>query len=232
MNQTIPVNFIHLSAVLVRRFWLWLIAGAAAGAVLLSLLQLALPERYQAVAVVTLTDWQTERLSRRDDATDKNPANVGGASADEVSRALVRLKQAEFYQSFPTTVQPEQLSVEHKRRGNLVTLKWTSRSALAAENELQTLVQLWDQQWRQQFIQQRQQQLLQLAQLKSDASLLQQQLQFELEYAEQAQPFALQYLQVAQAEPQPEAPALWLVLLTGALLGFSCSFMLLMLWRL
>lgn len=60
----------------------------------------------------------------------------------------------------------------------------------------------------------------------------QRQLQFELDYAQQAQPFALQQVQGPDASEQSLRPALWLMLLFGALFGFSCAFILLMLWRL
>jgi uncharacterized protein involved in exopolysaccharide biosynthesis len=227
-------NFVMLSAVLLRRFWLILLASAVLGAAALYMLQLSTTERYQASAVVTLTDWQTERLTLRDDPADKNPANVGGASADEMSRALLILKQPEFFQSLARAAKAQQLSVEHKRRGNLVTLKWSSSSSQNAVTELNLVLQLWDMRWRQQFIQQKQQQLTSVQQLvQTDALQPQlQQLQFELDYAKQAQPFALRLLQNPEAPTHSERPALWLMLLCGALFGFSCAFIVLMLWRL
>lgn len=226
-------NFVSLSAVLLKRFWLLLVAAAVLGAAALYIVQLSAAERYQAIAVVTLTDWQTERLTRRDDPTNKNPANVGGASADAVSRALLWLKDPDFFQSLARSANAEQLSVEHKRRGNLVTLKWSSNSAKSAEAELALVIKQWDQRWRQQFIQQKQQELLTLQQLQSSDLVQQQQNQhqFELDYAKQAQPFALQLLQSPEAPQQSERPALWLMLLCGAFFGFSCAFVLLMLWR-
>ena len=231
-NYSAQANFISLSAVLLQRFWLLLVAAAVLGAAALYIVQLSAPERYQAVAVVTLTDWQTERLTRRDDPHDKNPANVGGASADEMSRALVLLKDPDFFQSLPHSATAEQLSVEHKRRGNLVTLKWTSSSAQSAGAELALVLKQWDQRWRAQFIQQKQQDLRTLQQLQANAQPQLTQLQFELEYAQQAEPFALQQLQSPEALEQSLRPALWLMLVFGAFLGFSCAFILLMLWRL
>jgi len=233
-NLLAHANFVSLSAVLLRRFWLLLLAAAVLGAAALYIFQLSTAVRYQAIAVVTLTDWQTERLTRRDDPNDKNPANVGGASADAVSRALLWLKDPDFFQSLARSANVEQLSVEHKRRGNLVTLKWISNSEKSAETELALVLKLWDQRWRQQFIQQKQQELLTLQQLLSSDLVQQQQnrLQFELDYAKQAQPFALQQLQSPEAPEQSKGPALWLMLLFGAFFGFSCAFILLMLWRL
>lgn len=227
-------NFVSLSAVLFKRYWLLLMAAAALGAAALYINQLSMAARYQASAVVTLTDWQTERLTLRDNAKDKNPANVGGASADEMSKALVWLKQPDFFQSLTYPATAGQLSVEHKRRGNLVTLKWSSSSAQSAETELALLIKHWDKRWQAEFIQQKQQELQLLQQLQSSALLQQQQeqLQFELDYAKQAQPFALWPLQSPQAPEHSERPAVWLILLCGAVLGFSCTFMLLMLWRL
>lgn len=199
MNQTLvtQANFVSLSALLFQRFWLVLVAASVFGAAALYVFQLSATERYQATAVVTLTDWHTERLTRRDDPADKNPANVGGASADEMSRALVLLKDADFFQSLSHSANAEQLSVEHKRRGNLVILKWSSSSAQSAAAELTSVLTQWDKLWRMQFIQQKQQQLQNLQQLKSSELVKQQQhqLQFEIEYAQQAQPFALQPLQ-------------------------------------
>ncbi|MBU0914193.1 MAG: hypothetical protein KKF22_16795 [Gammaproteobacteria bacterium] len=233
-NLLAHANFVSLSTVLLKRFWLLLLAAAVLGAAALYILQLSTAERYQAIAVVTLTDWQTERLTRRDDPTNKNPANVGGASADAVSRELLWLKDPDFFQSLARSANAEQLSVEHKRRGNLVTLKWSSNSAKSAETELNLVIKQWDQRWRQQFIKQKQQELLTLQQLQSSDLVQQQQnqLQFELDYAKQAQPFALQLLQSPEALQQSERPALWLMLLCGAFFGFSCAFVLLMLWRL
>jgi len=233
-NALTQANFVSLSAVLFRRFWLLLIAAAVLGAAALYIAQLSTAERYQATAVVTLTDWQTERLTRRDDPDDKNPANVGGASADEMSRALLLLKADDFFQALPRSATAEQLSVEHKRRGNLVTLRWNSNSAQNAETELALVIKQWDQQWRAQFIQYKQQELQTLGQLQASELVQQQQyqLQFELNYAQQAQPFALQQLQNPEAPEQSRGPALWLILLLGALLGFSCAFILLMIWRL
>ncbi len=233
-NLVAHANFVSLSAVLLRRFWLLLLAAAVLGAAALYIFQLSTAERYQSIAVVTLTDWQTERLTRRDDPNDKNPANVGGASADAFSRAILWLKDPDFFQSLARAANAEQLSVEHKRRGNLVTLKWSSNSAKNAETELALVIRLWDQRWRQQFIQQKQQQLLTLQQVQgSELKQRQQhQLQFELDYAKQAQPFALQQLQSPKTPDQSERPALWLMLLFGAFFGFSCAFILLMLWRL
>lgn len=233
-NLLAHANFVSLSAVLLKRFWLLLLAAAVLGAAALYIFQLSTAVRYQAIAVVTLTDWQTERLTRRDDPNDKNPANVGGASADAVSRALLWLKDPDFFQSLARSANVEQLSVEHKRRGNLVTLKWISNSEKSAETELALVLKLWDQRWRQQFIQQKQQELLTLQQLSSSDLVQQQQnrLQFELDYAKQAQPFALQQLQRPEAPEQSKGPALWLMLLFGAFFGFSCAFILLMLWRL
>jgi len=232
-NPLVDANFVSLSAVLLKRFWLLLITTTMLGALALYAVQLSTPERYQAVAVVSLTDWQTERLTRRDDPADKNPANVGGASADDMSRALVLLKDPALFHAVERSADAKQLSVEHKRRGNLVTLKWTSNSAQSAETELALLLQQWDQRWRQQFIQQKQQQLHTMQQLSSDAPVQQlQQLQFELAYAQQAEPFALQQLQSPKASEQSLRPALWLMVVFGALLGFSCTFILLMLWRL
>lgn len=231
-NYSAQANFISLSAVLLQRFWLLLVAAAVLGAAALYIVQLSAPERYQAVAVVTLTDWQTERLTRRDDPNDKNPANVGGASADEMSRALVLLKDPDFFQSLPHSATAEQLSVEHKRRGNLVTLKWISSSAQSAGAELALVLKQWDQRWRAQFIQQKQQDLRTLQQLQANAQPQLTQLQFELEYAQQAEPFALQQLQSPEALEQSLRPALWLMLVFGAFFGFSCAFILLMLWRL
>lgn len=233
-NLLAHANFVSLSAVLLKRFWLLLLAGAVLGAAALYIVQLSTAVRYQAIAVVTLTDWQTERLTRRDDPNDKNPANVGGASADAVSRALLWLKDPDFFQSLARSANAEQLSVEHKRRGNLVTLKWSSNSAKNAETELDLVIRLWDQRWRQQFIQQKQQQLTALQQLPVTDVLLQQQslAQFELDFAKKAQPFALQQLQSPEAPEHSERPALWMMLLFGAVFGFSCAFILLMLWRL
>ncbi len=227
-------NFVSLSVVLLKRFWLLLTAAAVLGAAALYICQLSMAERFQSSAVVTLTDWQTERLTLRDDPKDKNPANVGGASADEMSKALVWLKQPDFFQSLPRTATAEQLSVEHKRRGNLVTLKWTSGSAQSAETELLLLIQQWDQRWQKDFIQQKQQLLSTLRQLAQTGPVKQQQeqLQFELDYARQAQPFALQLLQAPDIPTQSQSPALWLMLLWGSVLGFSCAFILLMLCRL
>ena len=96
-NLLAHANFVSLSAVLLKRFWLLLLAAAVLGAAALYIFQLSTAVRYQAIAVVTLTDWQTERLTRRDDPNDKNPANVGGASADAVSRALLWLKDPDFF---------------------------------------------------------------------------------------------------------------------------------------
>lgn len=233
-NLLAHANFVSLSTVLLKRFWLLLLAAAVLGAAALYIVQLSTAERYQATAVVTLTDWQTERLTRRDAPHDKNPANVGGASADAVSRALLWLKDPDFFQSLARSANAEQLSVEHKRRGNLVTLKWSSNSAKSAETELALVITQWDQRWRQQFIKQKQQELLTLQQLQSSDLVQQQQNQhqFELDYAKQAQPFALQLLQSPEAPQQSERPALWLMLLCGAFFGFSCAFVLLMLWRL
>lgn len=233
-NLLAHANFVSLSAVLLKRFWLLLLAAAVLGAAALYIFQLSTAVRYQAIAVVTLTDWQTERLTRRDDPNDKNPANVGGASADAVSRALLWLKDPDFFQSLARAANVEQLSVEHKRRGNLVTLKWSSNSEESAEKELALVIKQWDQRWRQQFIQQKQQELLTLQQLSSSDLVQQQQnrLKFELDYAKQAQPFALHQLQNPEAPEQSERPALWLMLLFGAFFGFSCAFILLMLWRL
>ncbi|MCA1929779.1 hypothetical protein [Rheinheimera sp.] len=236
MNQNLltQANFVSLSALLLRRFWLLLLAAAVLGAATLYIVQLSTADRYQAFAVVSLTDWQTERLTRRDDPADKNPANVGGASADDMSRALVWLKEPDFFQSLSRAATAEQLSVEHKRRGNLVTLKWTSNSAQNAQTELELILKQWDQLWRQRFIQQKRQELRSLEQLQSTdiVKQKQEQLQFELDYAQQAQPFALQQLQSPQIPQTSESPALWLMLLFGACLGFSCAFILLMLWRL
>jgi hypothetical protein len=236
MNQTLvtQANFVSLSALLFKRFWLLLVAASVFGAAALYVFQLSATERYQATAVVTLTDWQTERLTKRDDPADKNPANVGGASADEMSRALVLLKDADFFQSLSHSANAEQLSVEHKRRGNLVTLKWNSSSAQSAAAELTSVLTQWDKLWRMQFLQQKQQQLQNLQQLKSSELVKQQQhqLQFEVEYAQQAEPFALKQLQSPKASESSLRPALWLMLVFGALLGFSCAFILLMLWRL
>lgn len=233
-NLLAHANFVSLSAVLLKRFWLLLLAAAVLGAAALYIFQLSTAVRYQAIAVVTLTDWQTERLTRRDDPNDKNPANVGGASADAVSRALLWLKDPDFFQSLARAANAEQLSVEHKRRGNLVTLKWSSNSEKSAEKELALVIKQWDQRWRQQFIQQKQQELLTLQQLQTNELVQQQQsrLQFELDYAKQAQPFALHQLQSPEAPEQSERPALWLMLLFGAFFGFSCAYILLMLWRL
>jgi hypothetical protein len=233
-NLLAQANFVSLSAVLLKRFWLLLLAAAVLGAAALYIFQLSAAVRYQAIAVVTLTDWQTERLTRRDDPNDKNPSNVGGASADAVSRALLWLKDPDFFQSLARAANVEQLSVEHKRRGNLVTLKWSSNSEKSAEKELALVIKQWDQRWRQQFIQQKQQELLTLQQLSSSDLVQQQQnrLQFELDYAKQAQPFALHQLQSPEAPEQSKRPALWLMLLFGAFFGFSCAFILLMLWRL
>jgi len=233
-NLLAHANFVSLSAVLLKRFWLLLLAAAVLGAAALYIFQLSTAVRYQAIAVVTLTDWQTERLTRRDDPNDKNPANVGGASADAVSRALLWLKDPDFFQSLARAANVEQLSVEHKRRGNLVTLKWSSNSEKSAEKELALVIKQWDQRWRQQFIQQKQQELQTLQQLQSSDLVQQQQnrLQFELDYAKQAQPFALQQLQIPDAPEHSKRPALWLMLLFGAFFGFSCAFILLMLWRL
>ena len=233
-NLLVHANFVSLSAVLLRRFWLLLVAAAVLSAAALYIFQLSTAVRYQAIAVVTLTDWQTERLTRRDDPNDKNPANVGGASADEMSRAILWLKDPDFFQSLARAASAEQLSVEHKRRGNLVTLKWSSNSAKSAEAELTLVLKQWDQRWRSQFIQQRQQELRTLQQLQStDLGQQQQnQLQFELAYAKQAPSFALQQLQSPEAPEYSKRPALWLMLLVGAFFGFSCAFILLMLWRL
>lgn len=236
MNQNLVAhaNFISLSAILLRRFWLLLIAAAVIGAASLYMFQLGTAERYQATAVVTLTDWQTERLTRRDDPKDNNPANVGGASADALSRALVWLKEPDFFQSLARAATAEQLSVEHKRRGNLVTLKWSSNSAPNAEAELALVLKLWDQRWRQQFIQQKQQQLFSLAKIPDTALSQQAQdvAQYELDIAMNAQPFALQQLKTPTAPMHGEHPALWLMLLCGAIFGFSCAFIVLMLCRL
>lgn len=233
-NLLAHANFVNLSAVLFRRFWLLLVAAAVLGAAALYIVQLSTAQRYQATAVITLTDWQTERLTKRDDPNDKNPANVGGASADEMSRALVLLKAPDFFQALQRSATAEQLSVEHKRRGNLVTLKWNSSSAQNAETELALVINQWDQQWRAQFIEHKQQELQTLGQLQASELVQQQQrqLQFELDYAQQAQPFALQQVQSPDASEQSLRPALWLMLLFGALFGFSCAFILLMLWRL
>ncbi|MDF3125549.1 hypothetical protein [Rheinheimera sp. 1928-s] len=233
-NLLAHANFVSLSAVLLRRFWLLLLAAAVLGAAALYIVQLSTALRYQATAVVTLTDWQTERLTRRDDPNDKNPANVGGASADAVSRALLWLKDPDFFQSLARSANAEQLSVEHKRRGNLVTLKWLSNSASNAETELALVIKLWDQRWRQQFIQQKQQQLTNLQQLPV-TDLMQQQkdrTEYELAYAKTAQPFALHQLQSPEAPQQSKSPALWLMLCFGGFFGFSCAFIVLMLWRL
>lgn len=232
-NLYASANFVMLSAALLRRFWLILTAAAVLGAAAFYMLQLSTAERYQTSAVVTLTDWHTERLTRRDDPADKNPANVGGASADEMSRALLILRQPEFFQSLARSAKAQQLSVEHKRRGNLVTLKWSSNSAQSAITELQLVLQQWDTEWRQQFILQKKQQLAGLDQLDptEPSQQLQQQLHFELDYAKQAQPFALQLVQSPEVPMQSERPALWLMLLFGAVFGFSCAFILLMLWR-
>ncbi|WP_233077824.1 hypothetical protein [Rheinheimera soli] len=233
-NLLAHANFVSLSAVLLRRFWLLLLAAAVLGAAALYIVQLSTAVSYQATAVVTLTDWQTERLTRRDDPNDKNPANVGGASADAMSRALLWLKAPDFFQSLARSVNAQQLSVEHKRRGNLVTLKWKSNSATNAETELALVLGLWDQRWRQQFIQQKQQELATLQQVPVTDLVKQQQnrTQYELDYAKKAQPFALHLLESAKAPEQSERPALWLMLLFGAFFGFSCAFILLMLWRL
>lgn len=236
MSQNLFANasFVSLSAVLLKRFWLLLLAAAVLGAAALYIFQLSTPMHYQSVAVVTLTDWQTERLTRRDDPADKNPANVGGASADEVSRALLWLKDPDFFQSLARSARAEQLSVEHKRRGNLVTLKWSSSSAENAETELRLVIKQWDQRWREQFIQQKQQQLATLQQLPATqvVKIQQDQTHYELDYASKAQPFALHQLQPPAAPAQSQSPALWLMLLLGAIFGFSCAFILLMLWRL
>ncbi|RVT49100.1 hypothetical protein EMM73_00395 [Rheinheimera sediminis] len=233
-NLLAQSNFISLSAVLLRRFWLLLLAAAVLGAAALYIVQLSTAVSYQATAVVTLTDWQTERLTRRDDPNDKNPANVGGASADAMSRALLWLKDPDFFQSLARSANAQQLSVEHKRRGNLVTLKWKSNSATNAETELALVLGLWDQRWRQQFIQQKQQELATLQQVPITDLVLQQQNRtvYELDYAKKAQPFALHQLEIPKAPEQSERPALWLMLLFGAFFGFSCAFILLMLWRL
>lgn len=139
-----------------------------------------------------------------------------------------------FFQSLARSANAQQLSVDHKRRGNLVTLKWSSNSAANAETELALVLRLWDQRWRQQFIQQKQQELATLQQLPVTDLAQQQQkrTQYELDYAEKAQPFALQQLEGPKAPEQSERPALWLMLLFGAFLGFSCAFIVLMLWRL
>ena len=71
-NLLAHANFVSLSAVLLKRFWLLLLAAAVLGAAALYIFQLSAAVRYQAIAVVTLTDWQTERLTRRDDPNDKN----------------------------------------------------------------------------------------------------------------------------------------------------------------
>lgn len=233
-NLVAQANFVSLSVVLFKRFWLLLLAASVLGAAALYIVQLSTTARYQAVAVVSLTDWQTERLTRRDNPADKNPANVGGASADEMSRALVLLKDPDFFQSLSRAANAGQLNVEHKRRGNLVTLKWSGSSAQSAEAELALVLKQWDQQWRQRFIQQKQQELLVTKQLPETEVVKQrqEQLQFELDYAQQAQPFALQLLQNPEAPLKSQSPALWLMLLFGACFGFSCVFMLLMLWRL
>lgn len=236
MNQirVTDANFVSLSAVVLQRFWMVLVAAALAGAAAVYMIQLSHTAHYQAVAVVTLTDWQTERLTLRDKPNDKNPANVGGASADEMSRALVLLKSTDFFRSLPRLAHAEQLSVEHKRRGNLVTMKWNSSSAQHAETELALVVRHWDLRLREHFIQQKQQQRMTLQQLQHSEAVQQQlnQLNFELDYAQQAEPFALQYLQHPESSEQSLRPALWLTLVLGSLLGFSCAFILLMLWRL
>lgn len=233
-NLLAHANFVNLSAVLLRRFWLLLLAAAVLGAAALYIVQLSTAVSYQATAVVTLTDWQTERLTRRDDPNNKNPANVGGASADAVSRALLWLNDPDFFQSLARSANAAQLSVEHKRRGNLVTLKWNSNSATHAETELALVIRLWDQRWRQQFIQQKQQELANLLQLPNNELVQQQKdrTEYELAFAKVAQPFALHQLQSPEAPEQSKRPALWLMLLFGAFFGFSCAFILLMLWRL
>jgi hypothetical protein len=234
MTATSQANFIVLSGALMRRFWLVLMAAAILSAGALYVLQLSTAPYFQATATVTFTDWQTERLTKRDDPADKNPANVGGAAADEMSRALVMLKDPTFFQALPFSATAQQLSLEHKRRGNLVTLRWSGNSAQAAETQLAQLIRHWDQQWRQQFIQQltQQQQALQLLQVTA----LQQQelsvLQHDVALAAQVQPFAFQLLQQIKAPEQPERSALWLVLVLGSIVGFSAAFVLLMLWRL
>lgn len=227
-------SFVSLSAVLLRRFWAALLGCACLGAAALCLFDLAGADRYQATAIVTLTDWQTERLTRRDDPADKNPANVGGASADDMSRSLVLLKDADFFRALPFKATAEQLSVDHKRRGNLVTLKWSSSAATLAETELTQLIQAWDQALRQRFSAQKQQELHKLQQLAAQPVAQTQltQLQFELDYALSAQPFALRVVQEVKAPEHSTSPALWQLLFFGAVIGFSCGFILLMLWRL
>ena len=234
MTLNTEADFFKLSGVLIRRCWLMLVAAALLGGAVLYLVQLSTPLKYQARTVLSLNDWQTERLTRRDDPTDKNPANVGGASADEMSRALVRLKDPAFFQSLPFSAVAEQLSFEHKRRGNMVTLNWTSSSAERAEQELTQLVKHWDQLWQQDFIQQHQQLRQQLGTVIP--SQLQQQelsrIDYELQQASVAQPFALKLLRKVEADGQPKQPALWQVTLWGSLLGFVVAFVVLMLlWR-
>ena len=199
-------DFMLQSLRLLRERGLLLLASALLCAVAAALLASLLTPLYRSTAVLTLTDWQAERLARRDAPTDNNPANVGGAAADEMSRALVQLKSADLWAALQA--KPEQLSFEHKRRGNVLELRMTSEQAGQATELLQQLVQLWDQRLQQAFIAQREQQLQQVADT---------QMAVELQQAKLLSPFALRFLQAPSPAGLPlSRPWFYWALFSGA----------------
>ncbi|WP_337840267.1 hypothetical protein [Rheinheimera sp.] len=214
-------DFISQSLRLLRERALLLFVAALLCAVAATAFALWQPPLYRSTAVLTLTDWQAERLSRRDPALDKNPANVGGAAADEMSRALVMLKAPAFWTEL--NAQPSQLSLEHKRRGNLVALRWTSQQPGQASQQLTDLVQRWDQRLQQRFITERQH----LMQQAPDPLLA-----AELQQAEALHPFALQWLQPPSGGDKAlSRPWFWWAVF-AAVTGFLLMFQLLLFRRL
>ncbi|WP_337881517.1 hypothetical protein [Rheinheimera sp.] len=219
MNQS--SLFIEHSLGLLRDRLLLLVSSALLCALVAAAFATWLPPVYQSQAVLTLTDWQVERLTRRDPALDKNPANVGGAAADEMSRALLQLQSAELWAELQA--QPAQLSFEHKRRGNLVALRWTSQQPGQASQQLTELVQLWDQRLQQRFIAERQH----LMQQVPDPLLA-----AELQQAEALHPFALQWLQPPSGGDKAlSRPWFWWAVF-AAVTGFLLIFQLLLFRRL
>lgn len=234
-------NFLEISLSLLRKKILVLLALSAFFGAFVALLAMQQGPWYQSKAVVTLTDWQNERLARRNRADDVNPANVGGAAADELSRALVLLEQDSFWQE--GSFSKANLQFEHKRRGNFVTLKLKSREQGEVEASLRALVTRWDLALKTQFINEREAWLLVaaspvlLAQAQSAAFPAAKNTPKEVNYAKELKeahalvPFALLYLEPPSAEKVlSKAWGLWG--LCAALMVFLLGFSALLLKRL
>jgi len=208
------INSSHLfqeTVVIWRQYFVRLIMVTVAMMAVVAVVFSSQPPQYVSQAVVTFSDWQAERLARRDDPDSMmNPANVGGAAADEMSRVLLILQSADLWQQL--SLQPTQLSLEHKRRGNLVTLKLRGDQPGEAQRQLDSLVTIWDQQWRQQFIAARQ--------ALAEQGSREPQFALELQQAKELRPFGLIWLQPPSASEQSVRKPLWVWLSLTALFSW------------